>query len=66
MGASIIVSINNGFPTVPKLIGAANNYIFIKQTVSESEFVNAIIPEDILPLNRPNNFSFFGVCKQRN
>jgi hypothetical protein len=61
MGASITVSVNNGFLTAPKRIRAADNYLFTWQTASESEFVNAIVPEDIVALNRPIGF-FFLFC----
>jgi hypothetical protein len=56
-----MASINNGFPTTPKRIRAADNYLAARQPASESEFVNAIVPEDILPSNWPNGFSFFGI-----
>jgi hypothetical protein len=58
LGSSITVSVNSGFPAAPKRIRAADEYIFSSQTASESEFVNAVLPEDILESHRPNGFIF--------
>jgi hypothetical protein len=58
LGSAITVSVNNGFPTAPKRIKVADTYLFSSQTATESEFVNAIIPQDILGSNRPNGFFF--------
>ncbi len=57
-GSSITVSVNSGFPKAPKRIRAADDYLFTSQTASESEFVNAVVPQDILNTHRPNGFLF--------
>jgi hypothetical protein len=58
LGSSITVSVNNGFPPAPKRIQAADDYLFLSQTASESEFVNGIVPQDVLESHRPNGFYF--------
>jgi hypothetical protein len=58
LGSSITVSVNSGFPKAPKRIRAADDYLFTSQTASESEFVNAVVPQDILNTHRPNGFLF--------
>ena len=58
LGSSITVSVNSGFPKAPKRIRAGDDYLFTSQTASESEFVNAVVPQDILNTHRPNGFLF--------
>jgi hypothetical protein len=58
LGSTITVSVNSGFPPAPKRVRAADDYVFTSQTASETEFVNAILPQDISNSHRPNGFIF--------
>jgi hypothetical protein len=46
LGSTITVSTQNGFPTAPKWLRAADDCLFSKQTAGDSEYINAILPDD--------------------
>jgi hypothetical protein len=46
LGSTITVSTRNGFPTAPKRLLAGDDYLFSKQTAGDSEYVNAVLPDD--------------------
>jgi hypothetical protein len=60
LGSTITVSTRNGFPTAPKRLRAADDYLFSKQTAGDSEYVNAVLPhdEDDDYDNSPNGYFF--------
>jgi hypothetical protein len=60
LGSTITVSARNGFPTAPKRLRAADDYLFSKQTAGDSEYVNAVLPhdEDDDYDNSPNGYFF--------
>jgi hypothetical protein len=62
LGSAIMVSVNNGFPTAAKWIQVANNYLFARPTACKLEFMNAIVPQDIVDYHRLHGF-FFLWCK---
>ena len=58
LGSTITVSTRNGFPTAPKRLRVGDDYIFSKQNASDSDFVNAILPDDDADANSPNGYWF--------
>jgi hypothetical protein len=59
-GSTITVSTRNGFPTAPKRLRAADDYLFsATQTAGDSDYINAVLPhvedEDD---NSPNGYFF--------
>jgi hypothetical protein len=46
LGSTITVSTRNGFPTAPKRLRAADDYLFSTQTAGDSDYVNAVLPHD--------------------
>ncbi len=67
LGSTIVVSTRNGFPTAPKQLQAADNYLFSKQTAGDSEYVNAVLPhhDEDEDDNSPNGFFFFGPTRPK-
>jgi hypothetical protein len=57
LGSTITVSTRNGFPTAPKRLRAADDYLFSKQTAGNSEYVNAVLPDDDVETS-PNGYYF--------
>ena len=57
LGSTITVSARNGFPTAPKQLQASDNYLFTNQTAGNSEYVNAVLPDDDDP-NSQNGYYF--------
>jgi hypothetical protein len=58
LGSTITVSTRSGFPTAPKRLRAADNYLFSKQTAGNSEYVNAVLPAGDENDNSPNGYYF--------
>jgi hypothetical protein len=46
LGSTITVSTRNGFPTTPKCLRAADDYLFSTQTDGDSDYVNPVLPHD--------------------
>jgi hypothetical protein len=46
LGSTITVSTRNGFPTAPKRLRAADDYLFSTQIAGDSDYVNAVLPHD--------------------
>ncbi len=61
LGSTITVSTQNGFPTVPKPLQSADNYLYSKQNASDLDYVNVILLYDNTDNNSLNGFFFFGL-----
>jgi hypothetical protein len=60
LGSTITVSARNGFPTAPKRLRAADDYLFSTQTAGDSDYVNAVLPQHDKgdDDNSPNSYFF--------
>ncbi len=56
LGTTITVSTRSGFPTAPKRLRAVDDYLFSKQTAGDSEYVNAVLPDN--DVTSPNGYFF--------
>jgi hypothetical protein len=56
LGTTITVSTRNGFPTAPKRLRATDDYLYSKQTAGDSEYVNAVLPDN--HVTSPNGYFF--------
>jgi hypothetical protein len=59
LGSTITVSTFNGFPTAPKRLRAADDYLFSMQTAGDSDYVNAVLPHDQDNDDNSPNGNFF-------